>query len=414
MRAASLGVGNPAGLTPLDLATANMLGQESRQPLPRAGSDVSLEETLFDVIEPALSSGRCLVSFSGGRESAFVLGAATAAARSRGYDDPIPVTLRYPLASADRDRAHQERVIAFLGLREWERVTIHDEFELVGPYAVRALEQVGVLFPVTAYVLLPLLDLARGGWLLAGGGLTDFFAYWRWRRVADVLARRRPLRRRDLRQLSLAALPSPARERVLLARYRHQPAPWLRADAAHAVERLLAAEAAAVPMRFDAALSRQRQQRCYSGMRASLDAVAASAGARFLMPLRTDEYASAVAAKGRRLGFGDRLMTLRRLAGDLLPDELLVRSDVVNEQRVLFGERARSFAASWSGGGLDPDVVDCDVLRECWARAEPPWAATMLFQMAFAHDEGVEGRKKVCDALTSAAGTREFEARASI
>ena len=117
-------------------------------------------------------------------------------------------------------------MITFLGIREWERVDIHDEFELVGPYATRALEEAGVLFPVTAYALLPLLDLARGGWLLAGGGLGDFFAYWRWGRVVDVLARRRSPRRRDFRQLALVASPRPVRERILRARYRLAPAPW--------------------------------------------------------------------------------------------------------------------------------------------------------------------------------------------
>ncbi len=50
-----------------------------------------------------------------------------------------------------------------------------DELELLGPYARRALAEAGLLFPATAYAFLPLLDLARGGSLLAGGGLTDFF-----------------------------------------------------------------------------------------------------------------------------------------------------------------------------------------------------------------------------------------------
>ena len=120
-RPGELPLGNPAGLTPLDLATANMLGHETRDRLPRCRVS-SLREALFDVIEPALASERCLVSFSGGRESAVLLACATAAARARGYADPVPATLRYPGRSAEREARLQERVVVHLGLDDWERV----------------------------------------------------------------------------------------------------------------------------------------------------------------------------------------------------------------------------------------------------------------------------------------------------
>jgi hypothetical protein len=329
---AELPVGNPAALTPLDLATANMLGHEPRERLPRKRR-ASLRQVLYDVIEPALASGRCLVSFSGGRESAVLLASATAAARARGYPDPIPATLRYPLASASREVRQQERAVSHLGLSDWVRVEIEDELELVGPYARRALAAAGVLFPVTSYALLPLLDRARGGWLLAGGAFGDFFAYWRWGRLADVVAGRRRPRRRDLRQFALAALPRPAREHLVRARFNYKPLPWLRKDAAREVEQLVAEETAAVPVRFHSALARQRLLRCYGGMRASLDALANSSGARLLMPFRTEVCIAAAAAEGGRLGFGDRNQSAVRLAGELLPDELLTRSNVVAEQR---------------------------------------------------------------------------------
>ena len=386
-RAAALEIGNPAGLTPLDLATASMLGQEPRDPLPRAARKVSLDDVLFEVLEPALVSGRCFVSFSGGRESAWVLAAATAAARAGGHPDPIPATLRYPLAASGREVEHQERIVRALGLRDWQRVEILDELEIVGPVASRVLREVGVLFPVTTYMLLPLLELARGGWLLAGGGWTDFFAYWRWARLADAFARRRSPNARSLRQLTVAVLPPPARNALLRSREEVKLPGWLREEPARELEALLRAKAADVPVRFGAALERQRSHRCYFGVRASFDALAAAAGAQVLMPFRTDEYIGALAATGGRWGFGPRSDTFKRLAGHLLPEELLGRSDVADAQRVIFGDRTRTFANRWSGGGLDPEIVDPDVLQEIWGEPSFPWGATMLLQLAFQHDE---------------------------
>jgi hypothetical protein len=408
---AELELGNPAGLTPLDLATASMLGEEGCDPLPRPARDLSLDETLFDLIEPALAGGRCLVSFSGGRESAFVLAAATAAARARGYADPIPATLRYPLASSAREAKHQERIVAHLGLRDWERIEIHDELEIVGPYARRALREVGVLFPVTAYVLLPLLDLARGGWLLAGGGATDFFAYWRWARLADVVARRRQPRARDLRQLAVAAMPARARAALLRSRNRPGGAPWLQEEAAREFEHLVHSRAVDVPVRFGAALARQRRHRCYRGVRRGFDALCASTGTQVLMPFRSDQYLAALAVRGGKTGFGDRSETMLQLAGPSLSADHVRRSDGVNEQRVLFGERALAFGERWSGEGVDPEVVDPEVLQALWRGQTPPWGTSMLFQLAFAHAEAFagQGRKKVQGPLTAVGGAGQFE-----
>jgi asparagine synthase (glutamine-hydrolysing) len=368
-----------------------------------------MDEVLFDLMEPALASGRCLVSFSGGRESAFVLAAATAAARTRGYGDPIPATLRYPLAATSKEVEHQEQIVRCLGLDDWQRIEILDEFELIGPLAQRALREAGVLFPVTSYMLLPLLDLARDGWLLAGGGWTDFFAFWRWTRLGDAFAGRRPVGRRELRQLSLALLPPPGRRAVLRSQNHPRLPPWLREEASRAAEQVVRARAADVPVHFARALERQRAHRCYAGVRASLDALAASAGARALMPFRTDAYIGALAARGGRWGLGDRTETFRRLAGHLLREDLLRRPDGVNEQHVVFGEQASSFVERWSGHGVDPDVVDPDALRASWSRENFAWSSSTLLQLAFLHDEAawMPGRRKVRTALTAVGGGRQ-------
>jgi asparagine synthase (glutamine-hydrolysing) len=322
------------------------------------------------------------VSFSGGRESAWLLAAATAAARSQGHADPIPATLRYAGSSARSDALHQEEIVSYLQLGDWVRVEITDELEMLGPYARRAIADAGLLFPATAYAMLPLLDRARGGWLVAGGALADFFTYWRWARLSEVLAGRRRPRRRDLRDLASAARPRRSREARLLARVGDAP-PWLSPEAAQQMNRLLASAAAAAPLRFAAAVRRQRTHRCHTGMRRSFEALASVAGARFAMPFRDDRFIAALAAAGGRRGFGDRSSSLLRVAGHLLPPELLRRSDGVNSRQAFFGDASRRFAEEWTGDGVANELVNPEVLRALWSAGSFPWTSTMLFQLAF-------------------------------
>ena len=380
---AALRVGNPAGLTALEVATARTLGDDDRHRLPRFRRDADLEAVVDEILEPALAEPPCLVAFSGGRESSWLLAAAVAAARRRGHPDPIPATIRYADTSA-RQAAHQERVVTYLELRDWERVEIEDELDIVGPYARRAVERAGVLFPATAYAMLPLLDRAHGGWLLSGGGLTDFFLYWRWARLADVLTGRRRPRRRDLREAALASIP-PRGRALLLGRRLSEPAPWLRRDAMLEVQAHLRDRLARVPVGFAAAIARQSSHRCNEAMRSSFDALAATVDARMLMPFREDRYLGALASVGGRRGLGDRAELLARLAGHLLPARLLRGSDAEDRGRPFVGEAARAFVATWSGGGVDDEIVDTDALREAWVTGPFPWGSLNLLQLAFAH-----------------------------
>ncbi|HEY1316414.1 MAG TPA: hypothetical protein VGF10_04305 [Gaiella sp.] len=378
-----LAVGNPSHLTPLELAVSRTLGVERRPPLQRSAPE-SPELSLERILEPAVAGGRCVVSFSGGRESAWLLAAATSAARRHGHPDPVPATLRRGGAASRRESEHQERIVRHLGLEDWERIDVGDDLELLGPYARRALSEAGILFPAHLYVFLPLLDLARGGALLAGGVLTDFFIYWRWARLSEVIGLRRRPRRRDLRELAVAALPRRARRAILRPERGLEPPAWLRPDAAREAQRLLLSQFGDIPVSFAAAMSSQRTHRCHTATRESLDALGAAAGARFLMPLRDDRYVAAVAAAGGRRGFGDRSTTAERLAGSVLPVELLQRSDGAGDRYATVGDATRAFLDTWSGAGLDSEVVDVAVLRDTWSSGDVPYASTMLLQAAFA------------------------------
>ena len=190
------------------------------------------------------------------------------------------------------------------------------------------------------------------------------------------------------------------------------PNPWLRPAASTEVERFQIDASTDIPVRFDGARARQRTHRCHTGMRASFDALAASAGARLAMPFRDDRFIAALAAMGGRRGFGNRAATLSRLAGHLLPPELLRRSDGVNRHQAFFGAASRAFATQWSGHGVDDEVVDRDVLRaafpgrrRCSSSPRSPPNERML------SDSGYEKGTSVLDGVSAWGRIRLFDDR---
>jgi hypothetical protein len=393
---ADLPVANPCPLTRLDVATCTMLGREvHRASLPRSVAPVAEVGDLL--LLPALAGGRCFVSFSGGRESSAVLAATTRAARRHGHPDPVPVTVRYLRAESAKEIEVQEEVMTHLGLQEWERIVIDDELEITGPYARRTLETAGLLFPPNAYLMLPQLDVAAGGTLVVGFGVTDLFLYWHWARLWEAVQSHRRPGRADLRRLAAAALPPSWRGRLIERYVRRPRMSWLHAGVALEADRRFVAESLAAPVRFSAALERQSTHRCLRGTRRALAALAKSAGAQVVMPLYDDAFIGAVAAWGRWRGVGGRRHLLAALAGDLLPESVLRRGSGPPLQDVLFGERTRAFVDSWSGNGLDSELVDVEALHSHWSNGQVDWRSSLLLQAAFAHDAGVGKKDEMLD-----------------
>ena len=157
--------------------------------------------------------------FSGGRESSTWLAMAT------GYPAPRP---RRPgpdnaapsgMASPGQLRL-QERVIAALGLGDWERI----EPERPRPDRTgrrRALTRTGPLWPPNAYVMVPLLEAARDGMFVLLTGLGDFFSWWRRAPCGVVTWSRRPTKR-DGELLGTMFVPPSVRARVARRRGRRR------------------------------------------------------------------------------------------------------------------------------------------------------------------------------------------------
>ena len=354
------------------MATGSAYG-ESPGPhpeLPAQGGTPAAE--LRAAVLPALRRGRCLVSFSGGRDSSVVLAAAVAAAREHGLDPPVPVTLRWPRAPETDERDWQERVVAALGVGDWERIELDRELDNLGPVAERVVRAHGVLFPGNAFFAVPLLERAAGGTLLTGmGGDALLGAEWRWARSAALLRRRLP-GVRTLAGLARYAAPLPLRRRAeLRARGRLYTFPWLRPAAAERALRLLVEERAGEPRLWTGYVPWMLRRRPLAMAAWSYERLARDAGAALAHPLLDPGVAAAVVRAGGRLGWPERAAATRSAFAGLLPGDLLARPGKARLTAAFWAGGARAFAAAWDGSGVDPEVVDADGLRREWASESP-------------------------------------------
>jgi asparagine synthase (glutamine-hydrolysing) len=222
---------------------------------------------------------------------------------------------------------------------------------------------------------------AGSGTVLTGSGGDELFNVWSGHRPSyRRLARVRP-RKRAVKHLALRALP--ARTAYAVRARRHAfPVGWLRPDAQAAVDDLRRASRVYVPTWGDA-LRGLFGSRYYELVRTVLDAFAADAGVRLVEPLLDPGVVGALAEHGPRRGFADRGLALETLFGDLLPREIVYRTTKATFNEVSWGPEARRFAESWDGTGVDPELVDVDLLRAEWARPAPDVRALACLQQAW-------------------------------
>lgn len=380
---------NPVGQTPLDLASGMMLGTEGRRPR-RTRRGPSLRDTLIAAAAAHMRPGRpYFVAFTGGVESTADLAIATRAARTSGCPDPIPLTLRYAALSTPEEVAAQEAVVRQLGLSDWERIEIHDQLELVGPVATRALSELGLFWPPNAFSMLPLMDRARGGSFSVMTGLSDFFGYWRWAPLAEVLGGERRPRRADARLLARALVPPALRSALLRPRTVATRMQWLRPEAHDRVRTLKCRRSEAVALSFERAVRTQTTHRCLRASQRALSALAALAGTTLVQVLFEPQSLAALARAGGRSGFTTKARLLEDALGDLLPSGGGLAPKPVDLRPVFFGAGTRAFADRWSGQGLDESLVDPERLRSIWLGPDPDSRTGGLMQAAWMHDQHV-------------------------
>jgi asparagine synthase (glutamine-hydrolysing) len=360
------------GLTPLELAAGTVVGTEDGMAVPEPGGTplAALERAVL----AAIRRPPCLVSFSGGIDSSLVLAVAVRVARREGMPDPVPLTWRFEDAPRAQESHWQERVIAELGVRDWERLGADaDELDVVGPVAARVLSSCGVVYPANAYLHEPLLRRAAGGTLLTGVGGDQVPGLWRGRPFGDLIGGRR--------------LPS-WRDPVRLARIasHRQPGlapPWLRPHARRELERLHRRELASDRLRWAPHVRFALARREVALGQRTLRLIADRVGAGVLSPLLDPAFACSAARAGGRAGFGSRLETVRALFADAFPRALLSRSDKALFDQVLWREPARAAIRSWDGRGLEPELVDAETLRAVWSGDPVDSRSALLLQSVF-------------------------------
>jgi len=366
------------------LAIGADLSQSGRV-LPR--SQTHPRAALAAELARALACSRCVVSFSGGRDSSAVLAAAVEVARREGLPEPVPVTLRFAGVDSTDESEWQELVIRHLRVSEWERIVVHEELDLLGPVAQAALKVHGLLWPPNAYVHVPILERARGGCVLTGFDGDGLFGYWRWARAQSVLHRRVRPEARDALRVGLALAPARVRHRWMRPDVVGMT-PWLRAEARAELAKQARSDAAREPRRWDRRLTYYRQRRYLRLTVRSLELLAASRGVEVLHPLFAPPFLTALASHGGGAGYGDRTAAMRALFADALPLELLTRPRKAEFGRALWRSEARAFAASWDGTGLDDELVDPERVRLAWSEPSPWFGANTLLHEAWLAAQG--------------------------
>ncbi|MGO9960672.1 MAG: asparagine synthase-related protein [Solirubrobacteraceae bacterium] len=373
-----------SALTRWERATGLALGEEPGDATDGVGGDGDGDPraALVAFLVTMLARDRCVVSFSGGRDSSAVLAVATEVARREGLPLPVPVTLRFPGVGSTEESRWQELVVAHLGISDWERITIGDELDLIGTVARGVLGTHGLLWPPNAHVHVPILDRARGACVLTGWDGDGLFGLWRWARAQAVVHGRARPQPRDVLRVPLALAPPRARRRWMRPHVL-SAVPWVRDGARAELDDWARADAAREPRRWDRRLAYYRRRRYVRLTVRSLDLLGRARGVTVAHPLLAPGFLAALARDGGSRGYGDRAGAMRALFGDLLPSEVIVRRAKAEFGRALWSGESRAFATGWTGAGVDLALVDPDRLRREWTRPSPRFGANTLLQQAW-------------------------------
>jgi asparagine synthetase B (glutamine-hydrolysing) len=376
----------PAGraeLTPLEWAAGNVWGSVEGEGVAAAPASPTPREAIEQAVREALERPPCVVSFSGGLDSSAVLAVAAATARRHGLPDPVPVTLRFPGHPYAEESDWQELVIGHLGIQDWQRIEIHDELDFLGALGRDLLAELGVLWPANAHFHEPIFRAAPGGSVLTGVDGDGLFGGSRWRRAHQVISRSERPQARDLLRVGLAFSPRPLR-RAVLTRRPIGGAPWLLPRARWEVERALADEDAAEPVRWDRRMRWFGTRRYLHVAAASLELLAHRHDVAVRHPLVDPRFLAALARHRGRVGYASRAHAVHDLFGDLLPPRLLMRRTKAEFGTAMWGPATRRFVEEWDGGsGIDATLVDAQALRSAWRGEHPPLPSVTLLQRAW-------------------------------
>ena len=368
-------------LTPLEIAGGMPLGMNPEaQPLPDVGNLTPLA-AFEDVVRSALQRPPCVVTFSGGRDSAAILAVAARIAREENLDPPIAVTVLFEGGLGTGEAEWQERVIAHSCVESWIRLTVGEEIDFVGPIARPLLKRYGVVHPPHFPLFWLPVQYARNGSMLTGFGGDSIMGGWIPAHAAEVIAGRAWPHPADLPLFAFAFAPRFVRRRAMRLRLT-RPA-WLRRQAFKEFIAARSEEFASRPLSRDAFLAWDARRRRSAVTESTLARMGADVGATVFHPLHDQRFVAALARDLGARGGGDRTSVMRRVFAGDLPDDVLARSAKANFAVAYFRGHTRAFARRWDGIGLDPDLVDAELLRKAWLDWIPDPRSALGLQAAW-------------------------------
>jgi asparagine synthetase B (glutamine-hydrolysing) len=380
-------------LTPLETVTSILFGRAPDTPPLERRAELSPMGALEQALLEALHQRPCLIAYSGGRDSSALLAVAVRLARAHGLEPPVPVTLRFPDAGLTMEDEWQELVVERLGCADWIRLEHHDDLDLIGPTAMRAMAWDGLPYPYNLHLLLPMLEAAAGGALVTGvGGDQTLLAAGR---ELDVLARRvRPVPRDGLR-IAFAVAPAALRRPVLRRRLR-LTLPWLSDAGNEALTEAAREQEVRRTLRWDFRLREMWRSRVFRLMLDRIDTLGRLADSKVVHPFLDPRFVSALAAAGGRSGFADRTAAMRALFADELPDRVTARGTKASFDEVLFNRHSRRYVGELDEARLSEllrglaaeELVDPAALLAHWRTAAPIANSFLLLQACRLADGG--------------------------
>ena len=305
-------------LSPLEIACGVVFGLDDVAVQAAEGPARTPLAALEEAVRPALARPPCVVSFSGGRDSAVVLAFATGLARREGLPLPIPATNRFPEAPESDEREWQELMIGYLKLDDWVRLSFEDELDCVGPVSTRLLKRHGILWPFNSYFHEPIIEASSGGSLLTGLGGDEVFSSSSWARAHAVLTGAVRPTPRDILRVGFALAPRAAKRAAVRQR---EPVtfPWLTPGARRAATAARASDVASEPLRWDARAGWWQRLRYASLAFRSFACNGCRQDVEVVHPLATVGFWRAVGQVGGARGFASKESALKALFSEQLP-----------------------------------------------------------------------------------------------
>jgi asparagine synthase len=368
-------------MNPLEAAGGWLHGFDA-EPMPCTSRD-SPRQVLDRILLRCLQRAPCVIAFSGGRDSSALLGTAVAVARREGLPLPVTVTLTYPGVPQTDETSWQHQVLDHLGVRDGVEVAVHDEHDVLGPIAARLLRRHGSLWPPNLAPTWRLMDQARGGVLIIGECGDEVFGIKRITPLRRILGARGRVDRRLYRSAAWSLAPAPMRGRAILrSPYRYQRS-WLRAPVKALLERRDVEDEVTFALHAGHNAWQYTQRRAICRSFETHRALGRDIDVDYVAPFAEPEFVAAVARAAGFWGWSGRTAAMIQLFGDLLPGPVLQRTSKATFERAVFTERGRDFAAKWDGSGVDPELVDPEVLRNIWLSDRPDGGTMVLMQQAW-------------------------------